>query len=218
MPRRTQTQRSNSAVSRFAERDARANHVPQFQSTIRFKHHFRFQAASQFTGFGITRGFLLNLLVVGDGGGSSTTFASRLFSGIKLNRVEIRCPGAASAAGSDTALLTTSVEWTSSYGPSSEQSDSGTPLHPPLLMTSPPPQSLASFWSLTGSNESDVLMLMTVPALSIVDVWLDVVMMDGQTPVTVILTSTTVDGLVYALALDGHASNVLVPVSYTTTH
>jgi hypothetical protein len=217
MPRRP-IQRSQSVASRFAERDARANHVPQFQSTIRFKHHFRYQAASQLTAFGITRGFLLNLLVSADGGGSPSTVASRLFSGVKINRIEIRCPGAAVAAGSDTTSLTTSLEWTSTYGPSSEQSDSGTPLHPPLLMTSPPPQSLASFWSLTGSNESDVLMLLTVPTQSIVDLWVDVVLMDGQTPVAVTLATSSTDGQVYALAMDGHTSNVLVPVSYSTTH
>lgn len=61
-------------------------------------------------------------------------------------------------------------------------------------------------------------MLLTVPNQSIVDLWVDVVLQDGQTPVIVTLASTIVDGQVYALALDGHASNVLVPVSYTTSH
>jgi hypothetical protein len=195
------------------EKDAQANHVPQFQSTVHVRHHFRFFAFQAFNG-NLTRAELLNLIVVAD---STVTEGWRVFSGVKLNRVEIRAVSATSGAGSDTQILTTTVEWTSTYGPSSEVSDSGTPLHPPLIITSPPPQSLASFWSLTGSNESDVIAILGVPQGAVMDIWVDAILQDGQTPVAITGFSSMTAGQVYALALDGRASNKLQPVSYTTT-
>jgi hypothetical protein len=204
---------NKSPALRLMEKDAQANHVPQFQSTAHVRHHFRFFATTSLNG-SLTRAELLNLLVVAD---STVTEGWRIFSGVKLNRVEIRAVSQTSGAGSDTVLLTTSVEWTSTYGPSSEVSDSGTPLHPPLIITSPPSQSLASFWSLTGVNESDVLALYVVPQGAIIDIWIDAIVQDGQTPVAVPGFATMTAGQVYALALDGRASNKLQPVSYTTT-
>lgn len=207
---------NKSPALRLMEKDANANHIPQFQSTVRVKHHFRYQAVASAGPVSITRAELLNMLVVG----VSSTQVARMFSGIKLNRVEIRALSVPNlAAGTDAQLLTETIEWTSSYGPSSEVSDSGTPLHPPLLITAPPAQSLASFWSLTGSNESDVLFLLNITGGAIMDVWVDAILQDGQSP-TVIgsFTSTPTVGQVYALALDGRASNNLVPVSYTTTN
>lgn len=113
-------------------------------------------------------------------------------------------------------LSTASIEWLSTYGPSKEVSDTGTPLHPALLISSPPPQSLAGFWSLTGVNESDQLLALTVPIGAIVDVWVEQIVNDGQTPVTQSISNTATAGQVYALAFDGVSSNKLVPVSYTT--
>jgi hypothetical protein len=204
---------NKSPALRLMEKDAQANHVPQFQSTVHVRHHFRYFAATALNG-SLTRAELLNLLVVAD---STVTEGWRIFSGIKLNRVEIRAVSQTSGAGSDTVPLTISVEWTSTYGPSSEVSDSGTPIHPPLIITSPPPQSLASFWSLTGSNESDVIALYNIPQGAVIDIWVDAILQDGQTPVSVNGFSSMTAGQVYALALDGRASNKLQPVSYTTT-
>jgi hypothetical protein len=191
------------------EKDAQANHVPSFLSTVHVRHHFRYQVNSAGFSGNLLRSELLNLLAVADSMGNGW----RLFSGVKLNRIEIRVP----SAGADVTLVTTSVEWTSTYGPSSEISDTGTPLHPPFLITSPPPQSLASFWSLTGFNETDVLALLVLPGFAIVDVWVDGIFQDGQTPVSTGNFSASTAGQVYAIALDGRASNKVVPVSYTTT-
>jgi hypothetical protein len=157
---------------------------------------------------GVTRKELLNLLLVDFSALGPNAY--RIFSGVKLNRIEVRVPSAAS----DVTSTDISVEWTSTYGPSSEVSDSGTPLHPPLLVTSPPPQSLASFWSLTGSNETDVLMILTAPVSAIIDVWVDVILQDGQTPVLVTTGNFLAPGTVVAFYLDG-PSGVIQPVGYT---
>jgi len=214
-PRNRQTQ---SASRRLVERDAQASHVPMFKSTIRFKHMFRYQCTvtGTNTSISITRADLLNLIAVGLNNTLVGQQVSRIFSGAKLNKLEMRNPGAAPVAGSDTELTTGAVEWTSTYGPSSEVSDSGTPLHPLFITTTPPRQSLASFWSLTGFNESDVLMILSVPAMAIIDLWVEFVMQDGQTPVLLTPTASSVDGTVYAIYLDGVVSGVLKPVSYTT--
>jgi hypothetical protein len=183
-----------------------------FNSTVRWKHQYRFMASGALTGFAITRGFLLNLISVGQLAGIGPNSLSRVSSGVKLNRIEMRSP----TGGTDVAVTTMALEWLSSLGPTSEVSDTGTALHPPFISTSPPRQSLAGFWSLTGSVESEQLFLLTVPTGCVIDVWLDHIMQDGESPVTQVPTASPINGAVYCLALDGITSNVLKPVSYLT--
>jgi len=152
-------------------------------------------------------------MAVGDDDG---VHVHRIFSGVKLNKLEIRNPGAPPVAGSDTELTTASVEWTSTYGPSSEVSDTGTPLHPLFITTSPPRQSLASFWSLTGFNESDVIMILNITPGALLDLWVEFVMQDGQAAVQFAPTAAPSGGVVYAIYLDGVVTGKLQPVSYTT--
>ncbi len=122
-------------------------------------------------------------------------------------------------AAADTTSTTMSIEWTSSLGPTAEISDTGTPLHPPFIRSSPPKSSLASFWSLNGSNESEVLMILVVPVSTIIDVWLDFVLQDGQTPVLNVPSNGATVGEVYCFPLDGFGSSAkLIPVSYTSTN
>jgi hypothetical protein len=206
---------NKSPALRLMEKDAYANRLPQFQSTVHVKHHFRYQIATNGFSGNITRADLLNIMAVGSTSGG-TTQASRIFAGVKLNRIELRSIGTNPGSGNDTLIQTTTLEWTSTYGPSSEISDSGTALHPPIITSSPPSQSLAAFWSLTGSNESDVLMVLNLPASSSVDLWVEAVLMDGQSVVEIPLGSATL-GVLYVLALDGPSSNRIAPVSYTTT-
>jgi hypothetical protein len=203
-------QNKSSGSQRLTERDARANHIPQFASTVSVRHHFRYQASGVLSNKSITRGSLLNLLV--SGAFQLTNQLNRLFSAVKLNKVEARCP----TGGSDVALNTLSIEWFSTLGPTSEVSDTGTPLHPPILVTSPPRQSLAGFWSLTGTSESDVLFQINGPTGTIVDIWIEATLQDGESPTVIVPTNAPSNGALYALALDGISSNVLAPVSYTT--
>lgn len=179
---------------------------------MQFAHMFRYAAGGTGT-FSITRGNLLNTLLCGTS--VAPAQAARLISGVKLNQIEVRTL----TASSDVTSATISIEWTSTLGPSSEVSDTGTPLHPPFLHTSPPRSSLASFWSLTGSQESDVLMLLTVTQNSVIDVWFSYVLQDGQTPVIVSFAGTSVVGQVYAGFLDGQGAGAkLQPISYTNSN
>jgi hypothetical protein len=77
---------------------------------------------------------------------------------------------------------------------------------------------------MTGSNESEVLFRISATQNAtagsqnlIVDCWVDIVMMDDDTPVTLTTNSTTTVAQLYAGYLDGQGSGaVLTPVSLTS--
>jgi hypothetical protein len=193
----------------------------QFDASVRLKHHFRYIDIGSGTTFNITRGNLLNLMV----SANTTSTAARLIAGIKLNRIEMFTT-ASSTSGSSPSETTISVEWLSNYGPSSESSDSSISVSLPAHVTSrPPPNSLASFWSLTGSNESEIVAKLQLPssvsgayAYTIVDIWVDVVLMDDETPLTVTgYTNTLTLSQFYLGYLDGNGSSAEIkPVSYVS--
>lgn len=181
---------------------------PQFAAGIRYKHRFRFISLSNSIS-SITRANMLNLLMTT----TSTNVAARLISGIKINRVEVW-----GIATSTSANPTVSIEWLSNNGPSSEYSDTGSAFYVPHLICTPPPQSLASFWSITGSNESEVLFKYSYSnSGAVIDVWVDIVLMDDETPVTFATTNTATLGQLSAGYLDGQGSGrQLIPASYTS--
>jgi hypothetical protein len=179
-----------------------------FQSNVRFKHKFRFIVLSA-TVSTITRADMLDLLFVNKVANNN----ARLFSGIKLNRVEVYAVGGSAAALPITST-TVSLEWLSNYGPSNEYSDTGNQFEPGHLVCTPPPMSLASFWSLTGSNETETLFTLTAPVACIVDIDTDIVLNDGETPVNIVTVAAGTIGLTYASYLDFSSTKVIQPVSY----
>jgi hypothetical protein len=62
-------------------------------------------------------------------------------------------------------------------------------------------------------------MILSVPIGSIIDIWVDAIMLDGQTPVFVSFSSagSFVDGAVIAVPLDGVTTHLLTPIGYSTT-
>jgi len=180
---------------------------PQFDSTVKFTHKFRFLSNSAATST-ITRARLLNLLV----SATAANTANRIFSGARLIKVEVwAVQGASSANPFNTA--TVSLEWISNLSPTTEVSDSGNAENTAHISCKPPSMSTGAFWSMTGSNETESLFILTVPVGSIVDVTVELVCMDGETPVVVTIGSGTA-GFLSAVALDDVAAT-LIPVSYT---
>jgi hypothetical protein len=97
-----------------------------------------------------------------------------------------------------------SLEWLSTYGPSVIINDfSISTAIPAVIRTVPPRNSLASFWSLTASNESDTIMNLNAPAGTCVDVWFTIVFNDGVAARSVPTAISGTQGLVYATYLDG---------------
>jgi len=193
----------------------------QFDASVRLKHRFRYIDIGSGTNFSLTRALLLNLMI----SGNTTSTAARLIAGVKLNRIEMFtvCTTAVTAATPETTI---SVEWLSNYGPSTEASDTSiSPSLPAHVISVPPAFSLASFWSLTGINESEVIAKLVLPstaspffANTVLDVWVDVVLMDDETPVSVsgFANALTVSQF-YLSYLDGVGSSAEIrPVSYTS--
>lgn len=155
---------------------------------------------------------MLNTLLVNQ---SSSTGNFRILSAIKLNRVEIW--GLSGSGASDYGASSVVVEWLSQYSPTSEVTDSGTALYPAHVVTTPPRQSIASFWSMSGSNESEVLFKVIAPPGAIMDIWYDMVLQDGQGPTSVGTTASGVAGTLYYSHADGpDASSTWAPVSLTS--
>jgi len=140
--------------------------------------------------FPVTRKMLLDIFVQGD----STTSYSRIWSNVKLRKIEVWGGTLSTTATTNVVPFTSvSLEWLSTYGPGNVKSDTGNFERPPHLECRPPPRSLAGFWSLVGSNESDVIFKLSgsssaiasgpfigVPAGSIVDLHLQVTNQDDE--------------------------------------
>lgn len=183
------------------------NIIPRIDSTIKISHRARYTCTTNSV-INITRANMLNTLIMNI---NNTTTNGRLISGIKLNRIEIY--GAPSGP--------IALEWLSTLGPTRELSDrSLTNSAIPCIKSSPPKQSLAGFWSMTGSQESDVLCTITTNgsgAACTVDVWTSIILMDGEPIVGVTTTSTGTSATLYLTRFDGPgASAVLIPDNYTT--
>jgi len=189
------------------------SHPPQFNATVKFARKARFAVITGNT-LNLTRAMLLNHLVAA----KTTTTATRLLSGIRLKSITIWAMATSSAASTQYAPVVASVEWTSTYGPSQIISDSSMSISPAFVQTSPPRNSLASFWSLTASNESDVVAILTLPINALIDITYECILQNGETPTGVSPTNVMVAGSVYMSYLDGIAGAGLInPISYLAT-
>ncbi len=187
-------------------------HPTQFNSTVRFTRKARFVCGTSSSTLNLTRAMLLNHLVVA----KTTTTATRLLSGIRLAHIQIWYFPTGNAASEQYVPNTVSVEWTSTYGPSVIVSDTSLSIEPASILTKPPKDSLASFWSLTGTNESDVLAILTLLARTVIDITYECVLQNGETPVGLSPTTVMTAGAVYMSYLDGIAgSGNISPVSYS---
>jgi len=86
-------------------------------------------------------------------------------------------------------------------------------MQPARVSCAPPANSIASFWQLTSATAiADI----TAPTGSIIDVWLDLVMTDGDAN-TSVAVATGVLGTFYYLSLDPNGTHRYTPVSLLTT-
>ncbi len=199
--------RTNGAVRRLGQQSKQLAlaHPPQFQSTKKFVGRARYLAlAANNIPLSITRRILLNHLIMN----TTATTNYRLLSGIRLKSVSIWQSGSTSPI---------SVEWTSQYGPSSIVSDTavGT-AQPAYVSTSPPPMSLASFWSITGQNETEVIAILSYVTNAVIDITYEAVLQNGETPTSVTTTANGTTGTVYMTYLDGVTKTDLIPQSYAS--
>lgn len=192
--------------------DQMVTRPPSFLAAIKLTKKIRYNDVGTTTTFNITRGNILNVFL----NGTTSSTCGRLLAAVRLTRLELWCtltPGNAYASFS--------VEWLSNYGPSIEISDTTVSVSlPGHLITSPPTNSLCSFWSLTGVSEGEVLAKLVLPSSSngttVIDATFECVFMDDETPVSVSLSQTVTPNQFYMGYLDGQGSSSEVqPVSYT---
>jgi len=186
-------------------------HPPPFMATKRFTTTARYlsSAAASAPGVAVTRACLLNHLIMNINNNESNY---RYLSGVRLKNIKMW-----SSTATLGSVVTNSVEWTSTYGPSTIKSDTSVGTAVPAFVSSAPPvNSLARMWSLTGSNESDVLCLLQCPTNTIVDVTLECTIFDRETPVNVTSTNSGTTGQTYVTYLDGITNLIFVPVSYAS--
>jgi len=202
----------SAGVSRRRRQNQRREvHPPQFQSTVMVTRRARFTATGGgYASLGVSRDSLLNHLV----SCILTTSNARVLSGFRIRSVEMWSIG----SGGVVLPTTVSVEWTSSYGPSRIVSDTSMSIAPAHVVTAPPPDSLASFWSLSGSNENDVVMILSIPEGTVLDITYDAIFQNGESPVIVTTTTSNTAGALYMMCFDGATSfGYLKPQSYVNT-
>lgn len=201
----------NPPIVRTAKRAKLANgveHPPSFTSTKAVNGRARFTCSTAAVDQPIRRVDLLQHLLLGAG----ATSAFRVIVGFRLKSVAIWAIAGNNPTTAATA--TCSVEWLSEQGPTSIRSDTSLGLAQPAhILASPPPGSLAGFWSVQGSSESTSLFLITCPIGSVVDITYEFILQNGETATSVTVPAAT-PGKLFMTSLDGTASNKFVPVSY----
>jgi len=181
---------------------------PQIKSNVMFKHKFRFVSTSA-TATSITPTSLL-------GAAGTVCYAvnanvAAINASVKLNRISMWSPP--SAQGSS---VTCSVDWIgSANSPNQEISDTSVSVaQPAYLSTSPPNQSIASFWHVSSDA---AICTLVAPVGTIIDVDLDLVLQDDDLSAVVIAVAVGAAGVQYFLSLDPNATHRYIPVSLTTT-
>jgi hypothetical protein len=183
---------------------------PMLETNVRVKHRFRFAASAAFAG-AIT--FVDIAGSMGVMGTVTNTTVDAWTASLKIRRVEMWTP-----PPSQGATATCSIDWYSSTNqPSLEFSDTSvSTAEPAHVVSTPPAKSLAAFWQ--GASSASTAFTLTAPAGTIIDLTVEGIMTDADLVGLSFGVATAVLGKSYYLALDGFASNLLVPVSMVTTH
>jgi len=181
-------------------------HVPPFTPTLMLSHKFRFVNGANAGAYIITRGNLLNLVLVA----TSAVTTVRLFQAVRLRLVEVWTNP--SALGSPP--TTTSLEWLGVQGSSTQRSDTTMGVTPSHIVCQPPRNSSDVWWSINGMNESDQMFELFIAANSVVDVTLELRMLENESPTAGDIPAGAALGQQYGDYLDGLASGKLSPLGF----
>ncbi len=154
----------------------------------------------------VTRAGMLNWCL-GLSTNAGTNFV-RLADGVRLTNVQVF--GVGSATNS-----TVTFQWLGPYLPTNEITDSGNPMRPPHISSSPPQHSFGELWSSSGNNETDNLFFVTLNAGDILDLSFQYVQYDGASNAIPNTGGVTTIGIYYGCL--GHPGNLL-PVALQTAN
>jgi hypothetical protein len=186
------------------------NHIPQLITSSTVNHTFRYYYAGSgqtnpTTSITVSRAQLLNTLVMNTGN-STTNY--RILNSIKVNHISMWSTALSGLTGSNgLGPSTMQLEWLSTYGPSKLISDTTVnPAQSCMIDSRSPPNSLACFWSTSGSNESDIVFRISSTNSTIIDVNVNYVVQDDNNSVAVTSQASGSLGNVYVTYLDGPRS------------
>jgi hypothetical protein len=187
-----------------------------YQAVPNFTQKFRFQASTAVSNITISTADLMNLLVMAN----TTTTTTSLISAFRLRKVSLWAPPAA-----DLVPVTASVEYAnilvnSGFGQKRFiHSDTSVGSTRVAAVTAVPPLGTpaASWQNVTSAtattNGADFIL--NGPINMIVDVDIDMVLQNGETPFTGTPITGGVVGTIYLNSLDGGAAGILEPLNYT---
>jgi hypothetical protein len=151
------------------------------------------------TNFSVSRGCLLNLLVYAETTSGANGY--RVIQSIRVKEVEMwlfMAPGASTAGALDLEL-----EWYSALANDVRISDMGNANEPAYIRSTPPKNTLASFWSVQQSSEGDQLLAISIDNAGyntqcslVVDVAVEYTLVD---PTTKLLAISTFSGSAHSL-------------------
>jgi hypothetical protein len=174
--------------------------IPSITATVTSNHVHQYFAQSTATKVNITRAFMLSSIIMNTSG-STTNY--RVTNAVKINSITVWSISATLGTPSPPIA----IEWLSSYGPSKIVSDTTlSTAFPAMIHSRPPANSLAGYWSLRGSNESDVLFLVTCATGSIIHVNMTYNLQDDTAVTSVSTTNSGSAGTLYYTSLDGPAA------------
>jgi hypothetical protein len=171
-----------------------------------FNRTFRFYAGSSTNNLIVSRGDVLNLLQ----SAISTGSGGRIMGSAKVNWIELSVPPNGVAQ-------TLSMTWLSALGkPKVVNLTTLGTAEVARLRTRPSEHTTASFYSITGSSESEPLVGLDIPANAILDVNISFTfnnyINNATVPVVTTSTKTLVPSIMYCAAFDGVSTNVLIPL------
>lgn len=151
---------------------------PQLQLKPVQSRVLRFIASDECSNIPIDRNCMLKLAFASD---LSGLVGNTNYSSVRLKRVKIWSTLVASSPATS-GMVTCSVEWQSTRGPTTLVSDTGNSFTPAHVDTVPPALSEANFWSQVSSTttiRNEVLFYISCPVGSVVDVHIAYVEANG---------------------------------------
>ncbi len=181
--------------------------IPQIRTNVIKRHKFRFAASGALSIVGPTGATILGAL--GTVCTVTNTTVAQFNKSFRIRSIEAWAPGSATPA-------TLTLIWIGlANSPNVEVSDTSiTASFPAHIKTSPPPESSAWLWQVTGATQ---VFFITGPTGTVLDLDVDYIETDQTFAASTQAVSVGVLSQCYYLALDGPTSNLLVPVALTTT-
>ncbi len=185
-----------------------SSHPPPFQPNLIVQRKFRFESSAALTSSPVTINDLFDLVCMA----ATTTSAYGVYNSVRLRSVEIWGPMA-----SDLKPVTVSVEFLSLNLGTPRTLFSDTSMGSSIcahVRAKPPVKGASAMWLLKGGTS---IFNLTLPANSIVEVALDLVLQDGSgaQAVSAAVAGATV-GVLYVRSLNAINGNNLVPLSFPT--